>query len=141
MKFLIKNKSLFSVAKCFLASTKKSKLLLCSVALIISVLAFSVDDKEAIVLYMNKLQSLSDHKIRNDQKMSVQNFYLNNENKDPQKYERTKIRKKYVNILVKKSHFVHGFSSRKVMIFISKAPVIFLLFSKNYIEKNETKCA
>ena len=89
MKFLIKNKSLFSVAKCFLASTKKSKLLLCSVALIISVLAFSVDDKEAIVLYMNKLQSLSDHKIRNNQKMSVQNFYLNN---DPQKYERRKIR-------------------------------------------------
>ena len=141
MKFPIKNKSLFSMAKYFLASTKKSKLLLCSVALIISVLAFSVDDKEAIVLYMNKLQSLSDHKIRNDQKMSVQNFYLNNENKDPRKYERTKIRKKYVNILVKKSHFVHGFSSRKVMIFISKAPVIFLLFSKNYIEKNETKCA
>ena len=104
------------MAKCLLASTKKSKLLLCSVVFIISVLAFS-----------------------NDQKMSVQNFCLNNENRYPQKYERTKIRKKYVNILVKKSHFVHGFSSRKVMIFISKAPVIFLLFSKNYIDKKWNK--
>jgi hypothetical protein len=90
-----RNNTLPFVAKLLSASRHKSLLLYLPILLIISVFTFSVDDQEAIILYLDKLQELSEHKIKNEQKLSVQNFYLNNTNRDPLQKERHRIRKEF----------------------------------------------
>lgn len=90
-----RNNTLLFVTKLLLASKYKSHLLYLLILFIISVFTFSVDDQEAITLYINKLQEFSDHKISEDQKLWVQNFYLNNKNRDPLQEERHKIRKEF----------------------------------------------
>jgi hypothetical protein len=86
------NNALPSVAMLLSASMYKSKLLYLPVLFIISIFVFSVDDQEAIMLYLNKIQELSDHKISQDQKLWIRDFYVNNKNRDPLKEERHKIR-------------------------------------------------
>ena len=90
-----RNKSLLSVANILSTLLNKRLLLLSPILLIISVFTFSVNDNEAIMLYLDKLQGLSEHKIKEEQKADVQNFYLNNENKHPNKFQRHKIRQDF----------------------------------------------
>ncbi len=92
---LTRNKPLLYATKFLFATKHKTGLLWLFVVFIISVFTFTVNDQEAIVLYLNKLQSLSDHKIQKEQKSLVTNFYLNNRNRDPLKEERHKIRAEF----------------------------------------------
>lgn len=85
-------KVLLIVAKLFSASKYKSKLLYLSGLLLIAILSFSINDQEAIILYLNKTQELSDHKVHYEQKKHVQEYYINNNNKDPLKHERQQTR-------------------------------------------------
>ena len=79
----------------FLEDSRSDKSLYFPIIFIISVFTFCIDDQEAIILYLNKLQEFSDHKISKDQKLWIQNFYLNNKNRDPLQEERHKIRKEF----------------------------------------------
>ena len=94
-KYPITNKTLLYAVRSLLGSRNKSKLLWIFVVFIISVFTFSIDDQEAIYLYLNKLQSLSEHKIQKEQKSLVQSFYLNNKNRDPLQEERHEIRREF----------------------------------------------
>ena len=89
------NKSLLFVAKLLSASNHKSKLLWLLILFIISIFTFNIDDQEAILLYTNKLQELSPHKILKAQKDWIQLFYINNTHREPLKQERHKVRKDF----------------------------------------------
>ncbi len=54
-----------------------------------------IDDREAIDLYLQKLQSLSEHKIHTDQIISVKSFYLHNNNRHPLQERRHSVRHEF----------------------------------------------
>ncbi len=54
----------------------------------IIVLASGTNDQESISMYLDKLQSYSEHKLCNEQKNKIMNFYVNNQERDPLKNER-----------------------------------------------------
>ena len=62
---------------------------------IIVCLLMGVDDQEAINSYIQKLQTLSEHKISNQQITPLRSFYLQNENKHPVKECRHRVRKEF----------------------------------------------
>ena len=62
---------------------------------IISSFFFGIDDQEAIDLYVKKLQTLSEHKIRSEQIIPLKIFYLQNNNRHPIKDSRHKMRKEF----------------------------------------------
>lgn len=62
---------------------------------ILSCLFIGIDDRESIDLYIQKLQTLSEHKILIEQTTSLKNFYLKNYNRHPEKKHRHKIRKEF----------------------------------------------
>ena len=53
------------------------------------------DDEESIDLYIQKLQTLSEHKILIEQTAPLKNFYLKNDNRHPEKEHRHQIRKEF----------------------------------------------
>ncbi|MBR1734102.1 MAG: hypothetical protein IJ730_01425 [Alphaproteobacteria bacterium] len=59
------------------------------------VLFCGIDDKEAIDLYIKKLQLLSVHKIKDKQISQLSIFYLTNNNKHPLQKERQKVRSEF----------------------------------------------
>lgn len=87
-----RNNTLLFVTKLLLASKYKSILLYLPILFIISVFTFSIDDQEAITLYINKLQEFSDHKIHYKQIKHVQDYYLHNQHTELLKIERHQIR-------------------------------------------------
>ena len=54
-----------------------------------------IDDGEAIDLYIQKLQSLSEHKIHANQIISVRNFYLHNNDRHPSQEQRHSVRHEF----------------------------------------------
>lgn len=60
--------------------------------LITSVFIFSLNDQQAIQLYVDKLQQLSIHRLSQPQKLWIKNFYLSDHNEAPQKAERHQTR-------------------------------------------------
>ena len=62
---------------------------------ILSCLFIGIDDQESIDLYIQKLQTLSEHKILIEQTTSLKNFYLRNDNKHPEKEHKHQIRKEF----------------------------------------------
>lgn len=90
-----RNNTLLLVIKLLLASKYKSLLLYLPILFIISVFTFSIDDQDAIIMYLNKLQEFSDHKISKDQKLWVQNFYLKNTSRHPLQEARHSVRKEF----------------------------------------------
>ncbi len=62
---------------------------------IISAFFFGIDDQEAIDLYIQKLQTLSEHKMRSEQIVPLKIFYLQNNNRHPAKNSRRKVRKEF----------------------------------------------
>ena len=86
---------------------KKSKILnkcmkknpiLAIVLIFVSVISgffFGIDDQEAISLYIQKLQTLSEHKIQIEQIISLKKFYLRNKNRHPIKENRHRVRKEF----------------------------------------------
>ena len=61
--------------------------------ILILVFVSGTSDQESFELYIEKLQSLSLHKIKTEQKSLVSKFYLTNDNRHPEKEIRHKIRK------------------------------------------------
>ena len=62
---------------------------------IFAVLVLNIDDQQAILLYLDRLQELSEYNIDGWQRMQVQTFYLHNQNKNPVKRERRRVRKEF----------------------------------------------
>lgn len=54
-----------------------------------------VDDEEAINMYIQELQTLSEHHIKRDQKRYVRRFYTSNKNRSPLRKERYEIRREF----------------------------------------------
>ena len=63
--------------------------------LIASVFVFSLDNQQAIQLYVDKLQQLSIHRLSQRQKTWIKDFYLNDHNDAPLKAERHQTRHKF----------------------------------------------
>ena len=55
-------------------------------------LFMGIDDGEAIDLYIQRIQSLSEHKIHTDQITHVKSFYLRNNNRHPSQKHRHRVR-------------------------------------------------
>ena len=69
----------------------KTKIIFIILAIIIS---FSgTNDKDSFELYIDKLQSMSIHKINNKQKNFLTTFYVQNDDKNPDQYHRHQTRK------------------------------------------------
>ncbi|MBO7453990.1 MAG: HNH endonuclease [Alphaproteobacteria bacterium] len=81
------DKMLFSVFRKYVRKNSISSIFLMIFGAIICVFV-GIDDGEAIDLYIQKLQSLSEHKIHVNQIMSIRNFYLHNNNRHPPKEHR-----------------------------------------------------
>ena len=62
---------------------------------ILSCLFIGIDDQESIDLYIQKLQTLSEHKIFIEQTEPLKKFYLRNENRHPEKEHRHLVRKEF----------------------------------------------
>ena len=62
---------------------------------VLSCLFIGIDDQESIDLYIQKLQTLSEHKILIEQTVPLKNFYLRNNNKHPEKEHRYQVRKEF----------------------------------------------
>ncbi len=62
---------------------------------IISGLFLGIDDQEAINLYVQRLQTLSEHKIQIEQIIPLKKFYLRNKNRHPAKESRSQTRKEF----------------------------------------------
>lgn len=65
------------------------------VVLVALIIFGGVNDKEAINLYLHELQTLSDHRIKQDQIQHIKFFYKSNRNKDPLREERHKVRHEF----------------------------------------------
>lgn len=63
--------------------------------MVLSCLFIGIDDQESIDLYIQKLQTLSEHKILIEQTVPLKNFYLKNNNKHPEKEHRHQVRKEF----------------------------------------------
>lgn len=88
------DKMLFSVFRKYIRKNSLSSICLMIFGTAICFFA-GIDDSEAIDLYIQKLQSLSEHKIHTNQIMSVKNFYLHNDNRHPPKEHRRLTRHKF----------------------------------------------
>lgn len=88
------DKFVYQIINFSIRSNKNISLFLLLAAFFI-VLFCGVDDQEAINLYLNKLQSLSEHRICKEQKLLVQEFYLNNKNTNPIQKERHIVRREF----------------------------------------------
>jgi hypothetical protein len=94
MKFCNKDRIIRQLLNYCFKSNRKS-LLLCVFVTFVAALFCGVDDRESMNLYLDKLQSLSEHHLQKEQKLWIENFYLNNKNRDPLRKERHKIRKEF----------------------------------------------
>jgi len=88
------NKILFSGFRKYVRKSSLSSICLMIFGTVICIFA-GIDDGEAIDLYIQKLQSVSEHKIHTDQIMSVRNFYLHNSNRHPSKECRHMTRREF----------------------------------------------
>ena len=88
------NKVLFSVFRKYIRKNSLSSIFLMIFGAIICFFA-GIDDGEAIDLYIQKLQSLSEHKIHANQIMFVRNFYLYNNNRHPSQEQRHSVRHEF----------------------------------------------
>ena len=89
MKHIYTNKYLI---RSFLQwASLKTKILF--IFLIVIVSFSGTNDEESFGLYINKLQSLSIHKIDSRQKNLLTKFYIQNDNRNPNKYHRHQMRK------------------------------------------------
>lgn len=84
-------------SKIFKKYTKENPLISIAMILfgIVLCLFAGIDDQEAINLYIQKLQTLSEHNILNQQITPLRNFYLQNNNKHPIKESRHQVRKDF----------------------------------------------
>ena len=87
-------KALFPVFRKYLRKSSPLSTLLVIFGTIICFFV-GIDDGEAIDLYIQKLQSLSEHKINSNQISSVRNFYIHNNNRHPQKEHRHSVRHEF----------------------------------------------
>ncbi len=62
---------------------------------VISSFFLGIDDQEAIDLYVQKLQNLSEHKMKSEQIVPLKIFYLKNNNRHPIKDSRHNMRKEF----------------------------------------------
>ncbi len=88
------NKLLFSVFRKYVRKNSLSSIFFAILGIIVCFF-IGIDDKEAIDLYIQKLQSLSEHKIHTDQITYVKNFYLCNTNRHPPKNHRHTVRQEF----------------------------------------------
>lgn len=88
------NKQLFSIFRRYVRKNSISSIFFMIFGAIICFFA-GVNDEEAIDLYIQRLQSLSEHKIHTDQIISVKNFYLHNTNRHPLKSRRHAVRQEF----------------------------------------------
>ena len=86
---------LFLVIKLLRASGYQKSVLWIFCVFVASVFIFSLDDRQAVQLYVDKLQQLSIHKLSKRQKAWIQNFYLSDHNDAPLKAERHLTRHKF----------------------------------------------
>ena len=86
------DKFLLFVIKLLFTSNHKSAVLLLSVCFVISIFTFNINDQDAILLYTDKLQRLSTHKISKKQKEWICLFYVTNTHREPLKKERHLVR-------------------------------------------------
>lgn len=84
-------------SKIFKKYAKENPLISITIILLGIVLCLftGIDDQEAINLYIQKLQTLSEHNILNQQIAPLRNFYLQNNNKHPIKKYRHQLRKEF----------------------------------------------
>lgn len=75
---------------------KRAALIFLILLLHLVVFFTGVNDKEAMSLYLAKLQTLSEHNIKNEQKQRVKFFYSSDKrNRDPLKAERHRVRHEF----------------------------------------------
>jgi hypothetical protein len=91
----MRNKHLKQIVFYFLRYNKKLTLTIIAILGILFVLIDGVDDQKSIQLYLEKVQSLSEHRIDNKQKYLVTCYYLQNKNRHPNKEARHKIRNEF----------------------------------------------
>lgn len=86
---------LFLIIRLLRASGYQKSVLLILCTIIASVFVFSLDDQQAIQLYVDKLQQLSIHRLSQCQKTWIKDFYLSDHNEAPLKAERHQTRHKF----------------------------------------------
>ena len=87
-------KTLSPIFRKYLRKGSFSSMLLVIFGAIICCFA-GIDDGEAIDLYIQKLQALSEHKIHTNQIILVKNFYLHNNNRHPSQERRHSVRHEF----------------------------------------------
>lgn len=65
------------------------------VVLPIIIFFVAVDDEEAMCLYLQELQTLSEHRIKKNQLKNLKLFYVTNKNRNPLLSERHRVRREF----------------------------------------------